>query len=104
MDLTADVPSGTLLLKRKTKFRVARTIVDYSRCALSSLLKAVSIVLQEIIFAIWPHTMGHLSIPQIWKSVHSFLKDAQENATDLDLSNDDLVGFFQFYPSRQNGF
>ena len=30
--------------------------------------------------------------------MHSFLKHAQENAVDLDLSNDDLVGFFNSVP------
>ena len=70
IDPTADIPSGTLLLKRKKQFRIARTIVDYSKCALSKLLKAVSIILQEVLFTTWPQTIGHLSIPQIWKSVH----------------------------------
>ena len=79
--------------KRKKKFKVARTIISYAFTAFAKLLRATSIILEEILSTTWPDLLGLDKAPVIWNKLHTFLAnmDADEDYTVI---NDDLVGFF----------
>ena len=49
---------------------------------------------------VWPNNLGRHSPPQLWRSLHKVFADAPLDL-DLELVNDDLVGFFNSVPQSR---
>ena len=97
---SAQPPYGYGLLKRKKKFKVARTIISYAFTAFAKLLRATSIILEDILSTTWPDLLGLDKAPVIWNKLHAFLANMDDDE-DYTVINDDLVGFFNAIPQER---
>lgn len=93
------LPSATILLKRKKQRQKARSIISYKDTALARLLKACALVLFYMLKAIWPHSLGLQTLPELWKSLHETLQNPDQPTWHC--VNDDLVGFFNAVPQSR---
>ena len=96
----APVPRGTVVLKRNKQFSNGRTIISYagSLCSKLLLLQLAPIVLSLIMKRLCPDSPGMQSMPQLWKSLHSYwVKPTGQYDKEW---NDDLVGFFNAVPRK----
>ena len=95
---TADLPRGTVFLKRKKQYQKGRTIISYAGSLCSKLLQLASIVITIITRTLYPDAPGLQSMPQLWRSLHRhWSKPSSEPDQEW---NDDLVGFFNAVPRR----
>ena len=92
------LPYGYVLLKEKKQYRTGRPIISYANMYIHRLLKALAVVLSEILMCTWPQAIGNEKIPQIWKALRQFLDQCPVEER-LFAANDDLVGFFTSIPS-----
>ena len=88
----ADLPVGTVLLKRKKRFQKGRTIISYSGSLCSKLLQLAAVVISIVTETLYPDAPGMQSMPQWWQSLHQHW--AKPTASPDQEWNDDLVGFF----------
>ena len=94
----ADLPVGTVFLKRKKSFQKGRTIISYSGSLCSKLLQLAAVVISIMTKTLYPDAPGMQSMPQLWQSLHQYW--AKPTATPDCEWNDDLVGFFNAVPRR----
>ena len=89
----AELPRGTVFLKRKKQFQKGRTIISYAGSLCSKLLQLASIVTTIMTRALYPDAPGLQSMPQLWRSLHRhWPKPSPEPDQEW---NDDLVSFFK---------
>ena len=94
----AELPRGTVFLKRKKQFEKGRTIISYSGSLCSKLLQLASIVIIVMTRTLYPDAPGMQSMPQLWRSLHRhWSKPGHEPDQEW---NDDLVGFFHAVPRQ----
>ena len=79
------LPVGFVFLKRKKEFLKGRTIISYSNSCIKKLLILLMVRL------VWPEAMGLVTTPQLWRSMHDFLRRTHSA----------LVGFFNSVPRQQ---
>ena len=96
----ADVPISYLLLKKKKQFLVARPIISYRGFVFARLFRAASMVINMMIPLVYPGSFGFQALPDIFKNLHAFLREADEDVF-LHQQNQDLVGFFTSLPVSQ---
>ena len=89
-----------LLLKKKKQFLVARPIISYRSFAFARLFRAASMVINIMVPIVYPGSFGFQALPDIFKGLHAFLRDASEDLN-LQQYNQDLVGFFTSLPVSQ---
>ena len=87
---TSSLPLAYLLFKRKKQYRAARPIISYSRFIDAKLFRATAIVLDLLIRAVCPKSLGLQTLPQMRQSLRSFLQDLPEDF-DPATHNQDLV-------------
>ena len=66
----ADLPVGTVFLKRKKRFQKGRTIISYSGSLCSKLLQLTAAVISMMTKTLYPDAPGMQSMPQLWQSLH----------------------------------
>ena len=87
----AELPRGTVFLKRKKQFQKGRTIISCSGCLCSKFLQLASFVITIMTRTLYPDAPGMQSMLQLWRSLHHhWSKPSHE--PDLEWT-DDLVGF-----------
>ena len=96
----ADVPISYLLLKKKKQFPVARPIISYRGFVFARLFRAASMVINMMIPLVYPGSFGFQALPDIFKNLRAFLREADEDVF-LHQQNQDLVGFFTSLPVSQ---
>ena len=96
----ADIPISYLLLKKKKQFLVARPIISYRAFVFARLFRAASMVINMMIPVVYPESFGFQALPDIFKNLHAFLRNASEDIF-LHQHNQDLVGFFTSLPVSQ---
>ena len=91
-----------LLFSSQTKKRWTKSCaqMSYFQNFQATLLKATSRALDSICKQTWPPYLGQLSIPQIWRKIHSHFKTTDDSIS-LTCVNDDLVGFFNSVPQTR---
>ena len=95
---TAELPRGTVFLKRKKQYQKGRTIISYAGSLCSKLLQLASIVTTIMTRTLYPDAPGLQSMPQLWRSLHRhWSKPSSEPDQEW---NDDLVGFFNAVPRK----
>ena len=94
----AELPRGTVFLKRKKQFQKGRTIISYAGSLCSKLLQLASIVITDMTRALYPDALGLQSMPQLWRSLHRHWSKPSSEADQE--WNDDLVGFFSAVPRQ----
>ena len=94
----ADLPIGTVFLKRKKRFQKGRTIISYSGSLCSKLLQLAAVVISMRTKTLYQDAPGMQSMPQLWQSLHQHW--AKPTAAPDQEWNDDLVGFFNAVPRR----
>ena len=92
----AKLPAGQIFLKRKKSFKSGRTIISYKNTALGPILRAAAICIDQMVNTVWPGSLSR-SVPQIWSELHALFAQCPAHL-DLELLNDDLVGFFNSVP------
>ena len=95
-NLDAKLPAGQIFLKRKKSFKSGRTIISYKNTALGPILRAAAICIDQMVNTVWPGSLSR-SVPQIWSEIHALVAQCPAHL-DLELLNDDLVGFFNSVP------
>ena len=94
----AELPRGTVFLKRKKQYQKGRTIISYAGSLCSKLLQLASIVITIMTRTLYPDARGLQSMPQLWRSLHRhWSKPRSEPDQEW---NDDLVGFFNAVPRK----
>ena len=94
----AELPRGTVFLKRKKQYQKGRTIISYAGSLRSKLLQLASIVITSMTRTLYPDAPGLQSMPQLWRSLHRpWSKPSSEPDQEW---NDDLVGFFNAVPRK----
>ena len=96
----ADIPISYLLLKKKKQFLVARPIISYRGFVFARLFRAASMVINMMLQVVYPASFGFQALPEIFKNLHAFLREADEDVF-LCQHNQDLVGFFTSLPVSQ---
>ena len=96
-DLTLPIPYGYGLLKGQKSYKKARPVISYSSCTFGNLLQAIGRILTDLLQKVFPHTLGNLTIQDVFKKLHQYLDSDPEFETS-ELHNDDLVGFFVSVP------
>ena len=96
----ADLLISYLLLKRKKQFLAARPIISHKSFVFARLFRAASMIINMMIPVVYPNSFGFQALPDIFKSLHAFLRDASEDIL-LRQYNQDLVGFFTSLPVPQ---
>ena len=96
----ADIPISYLLLKKKKQFLVARPIISYRGFVSARLFRAASMVINMMLPVVYPASFGFQALPEIFKNLHAFLREADEDVF-LCQHNQDLVGFFTSLPVSQ---
>ena len=91
---------GFVFLKRRKEFLKGRAIISYSNSCIKELLKAASQAILLMIRLVWPEATGLATTPQLWKSLHDFLRRTHPTVHLAEV-NDDLVGFFNSVPRQQ---
>ena len=94
------LPVGFVFLKRKKEFLKGRTIISYSNSCIKKLLIAAAQAILLMVRLIWPEAMGLATTPQLWRSLHEFLRRTPSEVHLAEV-NDDLVGFFNSVPRQQ---
>ena len=94
--LDAKLPAGQIFLKRKKSLKSGRTIISYKNTALVPILRAAAICIDQMVNTVWPGSLSR-SVPQIWSEIHALFAQCPAHL-DLELLNDDLVGFFNSAP------
>ena len=98
-NLDAKLPAGQIFLKRKKSFKSGRTIISYKNTALGPILRAAAICIDQMVNTVWPGSLSR-RVPQIWSEIHALFAQCPAHL-DLELLNDDLVGFFNSAPQVQ---
>ena len=94
----AELPRGTVFLKRKKQYKKGRTIISYSGSLCSKLLQLAFIVITTMTRTLYPDAPGMQSMPQLRRSLH---RHWSRPSTEPDQEwNDDLVGFFNAVPRQ----
>ena len=91
------LPTSYLLLKGKKRYKKGRPIISYDKTICSRFYSMIGKLLTDLLPRTYPEAFGHKSIEQNFSSISQFLEDDnfQEN---LEMHNDDLVGFFVSVP------
>ena len=95
-NLDAKLPAGQIFLKWKKSFKSGRTVISYKNTALGPILRAAAICIDQMVNWVWPGSLSR-SVPQIWSEIHALFAQCPAHL-DLELLNDDLVGFFNSVP------
>ena len=87
-------------LKKKKKYKVARSIISYKNTILAKLLRATALVLFDVAQVAFPSSFGNLNMDQTWKYLHTFFQEL-DLESHLSFHNDDLTGFFTSIPQQR---
>ena len=98
MSMTAPLPTSYILLKKKKHFLSARPIISYSGFMFEQLFKALAMILRAMLHESFPLSLGLDAMPRIFERLHTFLDQAADDS-DLQISNQDLIGFFPSIPT-----
>ena len=80
--------------------RKGRAVISYFRSIAGALLRATSKALDIMLLHLLPQHPGQLSIPNLWKQLHTHFHTTPDDIH-LTAINDDLVGFFNSVPQQR---